>query len=67
MGLQVYPGVPADVIFAVTHTGPDNTVTEKKYTGTANADGWWDGEGQSFSFTTAGEYLVEIQSLYPAS
>lgn len=67
VGLQVYPGVPADVIFAVTHTGPGNTVTEKKYTGTANADGWWDGEGQSFSFTTAGEYLVEIQALYPDS
>ena len=67
VGLQVYPGVPADVTFTVTHIGPDNAITEKEYTGTANADGWWDGEGQSFPFTTAGEYLLEAQARYPDS
>nr|MCS5574536.1 hypothetical protein [Pseudomonadales bacterium] len=49
VGLQVYPGVPADITFTVTHIGPDNAVIEKEYTGTANADGWGDGKGQSFS------------------
>ena len=67
VGLQVYPGVPADITFTVTHIGPDNAVIEKEYTGTANADGWWDGKGQSFSFTAAGEYLVEVQARYPDS
>ena len=67
VGLQVYPGVPGDITFIVSHIGPDNAVTEKQYTGTANADGWWDGEGQSFSFTAPGEYLVEVETRYSDS
>lgn len=65
VGLQVYPGVPADVTFTVTHIGADNVVTKKEYTGVANSGGWWDGGGQSFSFTTEGEYLVEAEARYP--
>ena len=67
VGLQVYPGVPADVTFTVTHIGADNAVTKKEYNGVANSGGWWDGDGQSFSFVTAGEYLVEVQARYPDS
>ncbi|MCL0031562.1 hypothetical protein M1N55_05985, partial [Dehalococcoidia bacterium] len=33
--------------------------------GTANSSGWWDGEGQSFSLVSAGEYLVEVEARYP--
>ena len=39
VGLQVYPGVPADITFTVTHIGPDNAVIEKEYTGTASDAG----------------------------
>jgi hypothetical protein len=65
VGLQVYPGVPADVRFTVTHIGADNAVTKKEYTGTASTGGWWDGDGQSFLFAVAGEYLVEAEARYP--
>ena len=65
VGLQVYPGVPADVRFTVTHIGADNAVTKKEYTGTASTGGWWDGDGQSFLFAAAGEYLVEAEARYP--
>ncbi len=67
VGLQVYPGVPADVRFTVTHIGADNAVTKKEYTGTASTGGWWDGDGQSFLFAVAGEYLVEAEARYPDS
>jgi len=65
VGLQVYPNIPADIKLSVTHIGADNTVTRKEYIGTANSSGWWDGEGQSFSFVDAGEYLVEVEARYP--
>jgi hypothetical protein len=65
VGLQVYPNVPADIKFFVTHISADNTVTSKEYIGTANSSGYWDGEGQSFSFVDAGEYLVEVEARYP--
>jgi hypothetical protein len=64
VGLQVYPGVPAEVRFTITHIGADNAVTKEEFTGTATAGGWWDGDGQSFSFGAAGEYLVEAEASY---
>jgi len=64
VGLQVYPGVPAEVRFTITHIGADNAVTKEEFTGTATAGGWWDGDGQSFSFGAAGEYLVEAEARY---
>ena len=45
VGLHVYPGVPAEVDFTVTHVGEDNAVTLQQYKGVANESGYWDGEG----------------------
>ena len=42
-------------------------MTKKEYTGTANTGGWWDGDGQSFLFAAAGEYLMEAEARYPDS
>ena len=64
IGLQVFPGVPADINLMVTHVDPANTVTTQQFAGKANADGWWDGDGQSFLFDSAGEYLLRVEARY---
>jgi hypothetical protein len=64
IGLSIFPGVPADIKLTVTQVTDDNTVIRNEYTGTANQNGWWDGEGQSIPFDTPGEYRVEIEARY---
>ena len=64
IGLQVLPGVPADINLTVTHIDSANTVTTQEFAGKANVDGWWDGEGKSFLFDSAGEYLLRVEARY---
>ncbi|MDP7453350.1 MAG: hypothetical protein QGE95_13900, partial [Arenicellales bacterium] len=64
VGLHVYPQVPADVTFTVTHVGSDNAVTSQQYKGVANESGYWDGEGEYFTFENAGEYKIDVEARY---
>ena len=64
IGLQVYPGVPAEINFTVTHVGADNVIHEREYAGASNSNGYWDGEGQFYVFETAGEYRVDVEARY---
>jgi hypothetical protein len=64
VGLHVYPQVPAEVNFTVTHVGADNIITLEQYKGVANESGYWDGEGQVFTFEEAGEYKVDVEARY---
>jgi hypothetical protein len=64
VGLHVYPGVPAEVDFTVTHVGEDNAVTLQQYKGVANESGYWDGEGEYFTFENAGEYKIDVEARY---
>ena len=64
IGLQVYPGVPAEINFTVTYAGADNVIHKRDYAGAANSNGYWDGEGQFYVFDTAGEYRVDVEARY---
>ena len=64
VGLYIYPQVSADVNFKVTHVGADNVVTVEEYKGTANEFGYWDGNGEYFTFEKPGEYKVETEARY---
>ena len=64
VGLHVYPQVPAEVDFTVTHVGADNVVTLQRYKGVANKSGYWDGEGEYFTFENAGEYKIAVEARY---
>ena len=64
VGLQVFPGVPANISLNITHVGADNVVTQQEYTGTANPNGYWDGDGQFLVFDTPGEYRVDVEARY---
>ena len=64
IGLQVYPGVPAEINFTVTYAGADNVIHKRDYAGAANSNGYWDGEGQFYVFDTAGEYRADVEARY---
>jgi hypothetical protein len=64
VGLHLYPGVPAEIELTITHVGADSVVDQREYSGTANANGYWDGEGQSYVFDTAGEYKLDVEARY---
>jgi hypothetical protein len=64
IGLQVYPGVPAEINLTVTHVGADNVIHKREYLGVANSNGYWDGEGQFYVFDTPGEYRVDVEARY---
>ena len=56
--------MPADVAFTVTHAASDGTITTTTYTGKANEGGWWDGDGESWTFQEDGEYRVDVLACY---
>ena len=56
------PGVPADVTYTVTLAGAGGEFTAETFTGRANAYGWWDGGGATFTFARDGEYRVDIDA-----
>ncbi|MQF48756.1 hypothetical protein FIM08_02490 [SAR202 cluster bacterium AC-647-N09_OGT_505m] len=64
VGLHVYPRVPAEVDFTVTHVGADNNLTLQQYKGVANESGYWDGGGEYYTFENAGEYKIDVEARY---
>lgn len=64
ISLYVMPGLPAEVVYKVSTFYPGGAMEVKEYRGTANAFGWWDGEGQSHLFEKPGEYLIEVEARF---
>jgi hypothetical protein len=64
VSLYVMPELPAEIIYTVTTSYPGGEIAVKEYRGTANAFGWWDGDGQSHLFDRAGEYLAEVEARF---
>ena len=62
--VTVMPGVPADVAYTITHVSADGGVTAETYTGQANEFGWWDGDGDVWTFEGDGEYRVDVDARY---
>ena len=62
--LTVLPPASADVAFTVTHVASDGTITTTTYTGKANEGGWWDGDGEAWTFQEDGEYRVDVLACY---
>ena len=60
------PGVPADITYNITHVTADGATSRTAFDGTANSHGWWDGDGEVFTFEHDGEYLIEIEAKYSA-
>lgn len=58
------PGVPADIVYSIAHVGPDGAKTIQTFEGQAGTNGYWDGGGQSLTFTNHGEYRVDVQARY---
>lgn len=58
--VAIMPGVPADVVYEITHVGSDGTLATKTFIGKANAYGWWDGDGETYTFASDGEYRVDV-------
>ena len=64
VGISIFPGVAADITFSVTQILEDNSTIRKEYHGTANRNGWWDGDGQYFIFEKPGEYRLDVEARY---
>ena len=60
------PGVPANITYNITQVTEDGTTHHTVFEGTANSHGWWDGDGEVFTFERDGEYLIEIEAKYSA-
>ena len=64
--VTILPGVPAEILYTVTHVSADSEVVQQTFSGTANNYGWWDGNGETFTFDRDGEYRVDIDTRYTA-
>ena len=64
--VTLLPGVPAEILYTVTHVAADKVVDQRTFSGTANNYGWWDGNGETFTFDRDGEYRVDIDTRYTA-
>ena len=64
VALTVFPGVPADITYTITHVAGDGSVTQETFTGQAGGNGWWDGGGATWTFERDGEYRVDLQACY---
>ena len=64
VGLRVMPGFPATIDYTVTHIAADGTTIKRTFTGNANENGWWDGNGEAFIFERDGEYRVDVEARY---
>ena len=62
--LLVMPGAAADITYGVTHMAADGETTARLFTGRANVNGWWDGDGEFFIFGRDGEYRVDVEARY---
>ncbi|MBT3942600.1 MAG: hypothetical protein HOF43_07805 [Chloroflexi bacterium] len=64
--VTILPGVPAEIVYTVTHVAADKEVVQQTFSGTANNYGWWDGNGETFTFDRDGEYRVDVDTRYTA-
>ncbi|HET9590478.1 MAG TPA: hypothetical protein VFO91_16955, partial [Anaerolineales bacterium] len=64
IGLYVMPGLPAEIVYTLATFYANGEIDVDEYRGTANAFGWWDGDGQSHLFEKPGEYLVEVEARF---
>ena len=62
IGLRIMPGLPAVINYEVKHVAPDGEITARTFSGEANQDGWWDGDGEFFQFEQDGEYRVDVEA-----
>jgi len=62
------PGVPADVTVSISHFPNSSTeaVVSRTFSGDANRFGYYSTDEQPFSFSEAGEYLVNYDASYTA-
>ena len=64
ISLYVMPGLPVEVIYKVRTYYANGEMEVRDYRGTANAFGWWDGDGQSHLFEKPGEYRVDVEARF---
>ena len=64
IAVTIMPQVPADVFFTVTQVGADGGFKSETFRGRANRNGWWDGNGETWTFEGDGEYRVDVQACY---
>ena len=64
--VTLLPGVPADILYTITKVAADKEVDQQTFSGTANNYGWWDGNGETFTFDRDGEYRIDIDTRYTA-
>ena len=62
VGLRIMPGLPAAINYEVQHIAPDGEITGRTFSGKANQEGWWDGDGAFFQFEQDGEYRVDVEA-----
>ena len=64
VGLRVMPGMPAAIDYTVKLVSADGEVTNSTFSGSANQNGWWDGDGDHFKFNKDGEYRIDVEARY---
>ena len=64
MAVTVFPGVAADITFTVNQVAANGEVVSATFSGRANDNGWWDGDGAVWTFQRDGEYRVDVQACY---
>jgi hypothetical protein len=62
--LTIMPAVPADVTYTITHYAADAKATARSFNGSAGPNGWWDGDGETYTFERDGEYRIDIEARY---
>jgi len=64
IGLSIIPNVPAEIQFNITHIAEDLTEMKRIFTGEANKNGEWDGDGNYFQFESPGEYRIDVEARF---
>ena len=62
--LTIMPAVPADVTYTITHYSADGRASARTFEGRAGPNGWWDGDGATYTFERDGEYRIDIEARY---
>ena len=65
--LIIMPAVPADVTYTITHYSADGEAAPTTFIGRAGPNGWWDGDGETYTFERDGEYRIDIDARYTDS
>ena len=64
VAVTIMPGIPADVSYTITQVRANGDISSQTFTGRANENGWWDGDGAVWAFQRDGEYWVDVQACY---